>query len=239
MYSNAFRKEVFMVGIVETEIDSLHRHDVAIPIGDLVLRGELTIPPAPIGIVVFAHGSGSSRLSPRNIEVARALNRARLATLLFDLLTPAEAGVRTNVFDVPLLALRLAGATRWLVVQSEAGGLPVGYFGASTGAAAALWAAAEPDIDIRAVVSRGGRPDLAAARLEFVRAPTLLIVGGADTAVLELNRSVLPRFRACSHGLAVVPGATHLFEEPGALRRVAEIATDWFTTHMLPSSSGG
>jgi len=186
------------------------------------------MPDTAVGIVVFAHGSGSSRFSPRNQVVAGALHEAGLATLLFDLLTDDEAAARTNVFDIELLGDRLATATAWLE-QSPAADLAIGYFGASTGAAAALWAAGAPDATVAAVVSRGGRPDLAGERLETVRAPTLLIVGGRDDVVLELNREAANALR-CEHRVDVVPGATHLFEEPGALEQVARLAADWFTS---------
>jgi putative phosphoribosyl transferase len=195
------------------------------------LAGELTTPSSPIGIVVFAHGSGSGRHSPRNRQVAHLLNQSRLATLLVDLLTPPEEGDRGNVFDIELLAGRLAGVTRWLQAQPEAHGLPVGFFGASTGAAAALWATADLGDQIRAVVSRGGRPDLAAPRLGEVRAPTLLVVGGHDQLVLELNRQAQAQLR-CLTILQVIPGAGHLFEEPGALDRVAALAAAWFRHHL-------
>jgi putative phosphoribosyl transferase len=195
------------------------------------LGGHLTVPERARGLVVFAHGSGSSRHSPRNRSVARRLNQAGLGTLLFDLLTDEEAVDRRNVFDIDLLAQRLLVATSWLRDQPAAAGLAIGYFGASTGAAAALWAAAEPDAPVEAVVSRGGRPDLAASRLDAVTAPTLLIVGGADHVVLDLNRDAARQLR-CEHRIEVVPGATHLFEEPGALPRVAELATDWFLDHL-------
>jgi putative phosphoribosyl transferase len=181
--------------------------------------------------VVFAHGSGSGRHSPRNRQVAHLLNHSRLATLLLDLLTPAEAEDRGNVFDIELLAARLTGATRWLQAQPEARGLPVGFFGASTGAAAALWATADLGDQIRAVVSRGGRPDLAAPRLGEVRAPTLLVVGGRDQQVLELNRQAQAQLR-CLTILQVIAGASHLFEEPGALDRVAALAAAWFRHHL-------
>jgi putative phosphoribosyl transferase len=181
--------------------------------------------------VVFAHGSGSSRHSARNRYVASVLNQARLGTLLFDLLTAEEEVDRANVFDIALLARRLTGATGWLRAQPGTARLPVGYFGASTGAAAALLAAAEPGADIAAVVSRGGRPDLASPRLGLVRAPTLLIVGGNDEAVLALNRRAQAELR-CENDLAVVPGATHLFEEPGTLAAAAALARDWFTGHL-------
>ncbi|MBE1494007.1 putative phosphoribosyl transferase [Amycolatopsis lexingtonensis] len=209
----------------------LRDDEVALRSAGAVLPGHLTLPGGPTGLVVFAHGSGSSRHSPRNRHVAAVLNRAGLGTLLFDLLAPAEEADRTKVFDIPLLAGRLAEATNWLRTQPGTTGLPVGYFGASTGAAAALVAAAGADVDVRAIVSRGGRPDLAGAALHRVRAPTLLIVGGADDVVLRLNR----RARAAMPGetcLAVVPGATHLFEEPGALDQVAYLARDWFTTRL-------
>jgi putative phosphoribosyl transferase len=199
--------------------------------GPLGLPGRLTVPPDPIGVVVFAHGSGSSRHSPRNRAVAQALGGRRLATLLFDLLTPAEEADRANVFDIDLLGRRLADVTRWLSTQPSLRGLPVGYFGASTGAAAALWAAAEPDVSVACVVSRGGRPDLAGTRLTAVDAPTLLIVGGLDTVVLELNADAAARLHG-EHELMVVPGATHLFEEPGALDEVARLAGDWFARHL-------
>ncbi|MFF4619237.1 dienelactone hydrolase family protein [Nonomuraea jabiensis] len=195
------------------------------------MSGDLVVPDAAHGVVVFAHGSGSSRLSPRNRYVAGALNKAGLGTLLFDLLTPEEEADRANVFDIALLAERLLERTRWLREQQDAAGLPIGYFGASTGAAAALWAAAEPDNPVSAIVSRGGRPDLAGPRLAAVRAPTLLIVGGRDPIVVKLNEEAQERLHAESR-ITVVPGATHLFEEPGALETVAEHARNWFTTHF-------
>lgn len=208
--------------------------DVELKAGAVRLQGELTVPEDAAGIVVFAHGSGSSRHSPRNKFVAAGLNRAGLGTLLFDLLTEDEERDRANVFDTGLLAGRLADATRWLRGRPEAEGLAIGYFGASTGAAAALWAAAEPEAHVAAVVSRGGRPDLAGPRLAAVTAPTLLIVGGADPTVLDLNRQAQARLR-CENRLAIVPGATHLFEEPGALEAVTDLARDWFTDHMAPA----
>jgi predicted phosphoribosyltransferase/dienelactone hydrolase len=199
-----------------------------IDVGDAVVGGHLTVPPEATGVVVFAHGSGSSRHSPRNRSVAERLHAAGLGTLLFDLLTEAEARERANVFAVDRLGARLLAALAWLRERSTA---PIGCFGASTGAAAALWAAAEPHAGIGAVVSRGGRPDLAGSRLAAVTAPTLLIVGGADTTVLELNHEAARRLR-CEHRVEVVPGATHLFEEPGALERVADLATGWFRDHL-------
>jgi putative phosphoribosyl transferase len=206
---------------------------VEVRAGPLGLGGQLTVPDRATGIVVFAHGSGSSRHSPRNRYVAGVLNQAGLATLLFDLLTAAEEHDRTNVFDIDLLACRLVDVTGWLATRPEVSGLPVGYFGASTGAAAALWAAAEPANEIAAVVSRGGRPDLASPRLAAVAAPTLLIVGGRDDVVLDLNRQAYARLR-CERRLEVVPGATHLFEEPGTLQAAAQLARDWFSDHLAP-----
>jgi putative phosphoribosyl transferase len=205
--------------------------DVTVAGDGVRLGGHLTVPDGATGIVVFAHGSGSSRHSSRNRSVARVLNDAGLGTLLFDLLTEREAGDRANVFDVELLADRLLGATRWLGREPALAGLPVGYFGASTGAAAALWAAADPDARVRAVVSRGGRPDLAGPRLGLVRAPTLLVVGGWDDVVVQLNREAARDLR-CEHRLEIVPEATHLFEEPGALEQVAKLAVDWFSAHL-------
>ncbi|GGS71866.1 phosphoribosyltransferase family protein [Streptomyces cinerochromogenes] len=222
---------------------SRHRHtagarstdrEVTVTAGGTRLGGRLTLPDGAIGVVVFAHGSGSSRHSPRNRFVAEGLHRAGLGTLLFDLLTDAEEADRGNVFDIALLAGRLLAATRWLREEPDAEGLALGYFGASTGAAAALWAAAEPDARPAAVVSRGGRPDLAGPRLAEVTAPTLLIVGGADPLVLELNREAQTRL-PCENRLEIVPRATHLFEEPGTLERVTELARDWFTDHMAPA----
>ncbi len=201
----------------------------------LSLDGDLTLPPRPRGIVVFAHGSGSSRRSPRNRAVARALNDGGFATLLFDLLTAGEESDRANVFDIPLLASRLVAASASLDEESEVGSLPLGYFGASTGAAAALSAAAELGSRVGAVVSRGGRPDLA-RNLGAVRAPTLLIVGGADRQVLLLNRAARQQLR-CPSELAVIPGATHLFEEPGALEQVSRLAIAWFEANLAHASS--
>jgi pimeloyl-ACP methyl ester carboxylesterase len=216
-------------------LDRARGGDVGIPAdgGAVLLSGQLTVPAEATGLVVFAHGSGSSRLSPRNRFVADALNAADLGTLLFDLLTAEEERDRGNVFDVALLARRLGEVTRWLGGQVT--DLPVGYFGASTGAAAALSAAAEPGVAISAVVSRGGRPDLAGERLGAVTAPTLLIVGGRDEVVLDLNRRAQAELAGPSR-LAVVPGATHLFEEPGALSEVAELARDWFLTHLTAAA---
>ncbi|MHB1503051.1 MAG: phosphoribosyltransferase family protein [Acidimicrobiales bacterium] len=205
--------------------------EVAIPAAAATLEGHLSLPMGPRGVVLFAHGSGSSRKSPRNQAVAQSFGRASFGTLLFDLLTPTEAQNRHNVFDITLLASRLLAATAWLSHQPEAGDLPFGYFGASTGAAAALRAASEPGNMVGAVVSRGGRPDLAGEHLASVRCPTLLIVGGADLEVLELNRSAAASL-TCEHRVVIVPGATHLFEEPGALEAVARLATSWFSQHL-------
>lgn len=207
------------------------RRELVVRADGVELPGTLVVPPGASGAVLFVHGSGSSRASPRNVAVARILEQAGLATLLFDLLTPEEALDRANVFDIPLLASRLGAATRCLRAEPEGTGLALGYFGASTGAAAALWAAADLGDAVRAVVSRGGRPDLAGARLGLVRAPTLLIVGGEDREVLALNRRAAEEL-SCEHELVVVPGATHLFEEPGALERVAELAQGWFSARL-------
>lgn len=202
----------------------------------VALGGALTVPATAEGIVLFAHGSGSSRYSPRNRSVAQYLNGRGLATLLFDLLMPAEEAIdaRTRAlrFDIALLARRLVGVTDWIREQPQAKRLAVGYFGSSTGAAAALVAASEQDEVVRAVVSRGGRPDLAAEALAGVRAPTLLIVGGHDREVLALNESALAQLR-CDKRLEIVPGATHLFEEPGALEQVAGLAGDWFARLLV------
>ena len=209
--------------------------DVAVPAtgvkGEAIeLPGRLALPTPPTGLVLFAHGSGSSRHSPRNVHVAGILHESWIGTLLFDLLTEQEATDRVNVFDIPLLAERLLAATRFLATLDATRHLPLGFFGASTGAAAALEAAArEPRVT--AIVSRGGRPDLAGRRLRVVAAPTLLIVGGEDREVLELNRQALDRLE-CEKRLAIVPGATHLFEEPGALDEAARLAAEWFARHL-------
>lgn len=199
------------------------------------LPGLLTVPPGASGLVVFAHGSGSSRLSPRNQHVARGLNAAGLGTLLFDLLLAEEAEDRRNVFDIPLLAGRLEEALDWLGSGPYAR-LAIGLFGASTGAAAALIAAARRPDAVAAVVSRGGRPDLAGNALARVRAPTLLIVGGYDDVVIELNQAA-STLLACEKRLDIVPGATHLFEEPGTLDKVIELAADWFTRFLGATQS--
>jgi putative phosphoribosyl transferase len=217
-------------------------HAVGIPLRGLTLNCDLVVPPLAEGIVVFAHGSGSSRFSPRNRAVATALNEAGFATLLLDLLTPSEerrdATTAALRFDVQLLAGRLMAATDWLGKRGDTADLGVGYFGASTGAAAALIAAANRQDVVRAVVSRGGRPDLAGALLAKVRAPTLLIVGAADTAVLGLNREALHQLRGVGE-LAIVPAATHLFEEPGALEQVIRLASGWYRRYLTPAAPPG
>ena len=199
------------------------------------LSGNLTIPENPLGLVLFAHGSGSSRHSPRNQFVARTLNRTGLGTLLFDLLTPEEEALdihtREHRFNIGLLAERLTHATNWARKQEQTRDLRVGCFGSSTGGAAALVAAAELPQDVAAVVSRGGRPDLAGDALPNVQAPTLLIVGGNDDVVIELNEMARDQMR-CEVKLEIIPGATHLFEEPGALEKVAKLASDWFSPYL-------
>lgn len=192
------------------------------------LEGELVCPSDPIGIILFAHGSGSSRQSPRNQLVARVLQQAGFATLLFDLLEDSEGADRRNIFNVELLAGRLRGALEWVRQQAEYQAIPLGLFGASTGAAAALIAAAEVPEQVAAIVARGGRPDLAEDWLGRVAAPTLLVVGGEDDQVIAMNRAALARM-SCQARLEIVPGATHLFEEPGTLEEVARLATDWFS----------
>ena len=210
--------------------DPRYDAEVVVSSDGLGLPGHLTVPRHARGLVLFAHGSGSSRHSPRNRFVARRLQDGGLATLLFDLLSPEEAVERANVFDVELLAVRLLAATWWSRSQSSCDGLAIGYFGASTGAGAALWAASE-DPTIAAVVSRGGRPDLAGRRLHAVEAPTLLIVGGDDAVVLRLNQNAADQLR-CEHRIAIVPGATHLFEEPGTLEAAASVAHGWFLRYL-------
>jgi len=209
--------------------------EIQIPAGRAVLSGDLTIPENAMSLVLFAHGSGSSRHSPRNQFVARTLNRARLGTLLFDLLTPKEEALdvhtREHRFNIGLLAERLVHAINWARQQEQTRDLHIGYFGSSTGAAAALVAAAQLPQEIGAVVSRGGRPDLAGDALPKVHAPTLLIVGGNDNTVIELNEIARDQMR-CEVKLAIIPGATHLFEEPGALEQVAKFASDWFGLHL-------
>lgn len=211
---------------------------VRVPAGHVVLTGDLAVPEGTGGIVLFAHGSGSSRLSPRNRFVAQTLQRQGLATLLVDLLTPEEEAVDLQTaqyrFDIELLGRRLTDLVDWLREDRRTRGLRVGLFGASTGAAAALMAAAERPGVVRAVVSRGGRPDLAARVLPLVQAPTLFIVGGNDSVVLELNREAMRRM-TCPVQLTVIPGAGHLFEEPGALEEVARLAAEWFGRFLAPA----
>ena len=209
--------------------------EVQIPAERAVLSGNLTIPDKAVALVLFAHGSGSSRHSPRNQFVARTLNRAGLGTLLFDLLTHEEEALdiytREHRFNISLLAERLVHATKWAGQQEETRDLRIGYFGSSTGGAAALVAVAELPQDVGAVVSRGGRPDLAGDALPKVQAPTLLIVGGNDDIVVELNEMARDRM-CCEVKLEIIPGATHLFEEAGALERVARLASDWFSVYL-------
>jgi putative phosphoribosyl transferase len=214
---------------------SVESREIQIP--PINLPGTLNLPSAPAALVVFAHGSGSSRFSPRNMRVAKDLNESAMATLLFDLLTPAEEEDRANVFNIPLLAERLIDIVHWIDRQPDLARLPLGFFGASTGAAAAIVAAAALGDRIRAVVSRGGRPDLAGAALENVRAPTLLIVGGADFGVIELNEQALARLQA-PKTMEIVPGASHLFPEPGALEAVIRHAVRWFTHHFGSDDAG-
>jgi putative phosphoribosyl transferase len=215
---------------------------LTIPTRQVELEGDLVIPDDARGLVLFAHGSGSSRMSPRNRFVAQLLKDRGLATLLFDLLTPDEErldAIDAHLrFDIPMLAGRLGEVTEWMLVHGPAPRLPIGYFGASTGAAAALIAAAERPEDIRVVVSRGGRPDLADAALTRVRAPTLLIVGSEDRVVLHLNREAMTLIPG-EKELTIVPGATHLFEEPGALEQVGRLAAEWFVRHLEATPQAG
>jgi putative phosphoribosyl transferase len=213
----------------EAQSSAFSREVLIPPLG---LAGTLRHPAGARALVIFAHGSGSSRFSPRNVQVAEALNRQRIATLLFDLLLPDEENDRRNVFDIELLGRRLVNAVRWIVAQPDVGILPLGLFGASTGAAAALVAASMLGDRIGAVVSRGGRPDLAGGMLPQVKAPTLLIVGGADYGVIELNQQALERLGG-EKSIQIVPGATHLFEEAGALDAVIELAAGWFENHLV------
>lgn len=213
------------------------KQEVRFETGGIPLAGSLAIPPNPIGLVIFAHGSGSSRHSPRNQAVAASLREAGLGTLLFDLLTEAEesdeARGKSLRFNIGVLAERLIGATRWVLDQTDVQDVPIGYFGASTGAAAALSAAAEMGNTVGAVVSRGGRPDLAAEHLDSVNAPVLLIIGGEDHPVLPLNEEAYTRLR-CEKALRIIPGASHLFAEPGALEKVAAMSAEWFSNHLAP-----
>ncbi len=220
-----------MATIVEATTTEAPRRAVTIPAAvGVVLSAELSLPEAPVGAVVFAH-AGATDLNPRTLEITEALNRAGFATLALDLLTEEESLEREYVFDVPLLGRRLAAATRWLRRQN-AGWLPFGYLGVGTAASAALWAATDANLGIRAVVSLGAWPDLVSQRLSLVRAATLLIVGGVDGHVLELNRKALDKLASCEHELVIVPGATHNFEQYGALEQVDELAAAWFSTHL-------
>lgn len=213
-----------------------HIQEVSVAAGEVELKGNLVVPEGATSIVVFAHGSGSSRHSPRNKYVANVLQKAGLATLLMDLLTPEEEAIDLRTrhirFDIALLASRLVNATYWLANNSTTARLKIGYFGASTGASAALVAAAKQPQGIKAVVSRGGRPDLAGSALSDVQAPTLLIVGELDIPLIEVNENALKQLQVPKK-LAIVPGATHLFEEPGALAEVAKVASDWFKRYLV------
>jgi putative phosphoribosyl transferase len=225
-----------MPNLVSMNQMTIPSNEVRIPSGSAQLYGDLALPPGFAGVVLFAHGSGSGRHSARNRQVARHLQQAGIATLLFDLLTAEEEKVdmytREHRFDIPLLARRMEDATAWIRAQPEMRPSQIGYFGASTGSAAALVAASRLADEVAAVVSRGGRPDLAGeAALASVTAPTLLIVGGADYGVIELNREAYARLQ-CPKSLAIILGATHLFEETGALEQVSEAATSWFSKHL-------
>jgi putative phosphoribosyl transferase len=220
---------------------SVREMEVTIPVGNIFLEGNLSVPENPAGIVLFAHGSGSSRMSPRNRYVAWVIQQSGISTFLFDLLTPDEeaedAATGKHRFNIDLLSRRLIGATDWVRREPGTGKQPLGYFGASTGAAAALVAAAERPEIVQAVVSRGGRPDLAGPSLGRVKAPTLLIVGGRDLTVIHLNRTAIRELKV-ENDLTIVPGATHLFEEPGALEEVARLAVSWFLRY-LPNTREG
>lgn len=223
---------------MEMSRDQRTEADVSIPAGSVTLAGHFSFPPGADGVVLFAHGSGSGRLSPRNTFVAKIFQTGGLATLLIDLLKPHEAKDRQKVFDIDLLADRLLAAHKWVAQQSVTRGSPVGYFGASTGAGAALQAAARSPSPVAAVVSRGGRPDLAKPYLSKVTAPTLLIVGGLDFPVIPLNQDALEALTCRTKELLIIPGATHLFEEPGKLEQVARHALDWFRKSFALSRPG-
>jgi len=210
---------------------TIQKDEVTIPAGEVALKGNLYLPPKANGIVLFAHGSGSGRFSPRNQFVAKALAAAGIASLLSDLLNEWEAEDRQKVFDIDLLSERLLHGLTWVREEKKLKDFPVGLFGASTGAAAALSAAAQKPEEVKAVVSRGGRPDLAQESLPLVEAPTLLIVGGRDRQVIQLNREAMGCLH-CTKELVIVPGAGHLFEEPGTLERVAELAIEWFSRYF-------
>lgn len=204
---------------------------ISIQLDGTILQGDLAVPKNAMGMVIFSHGSGSSRLSPRNSYVAKVIQKKGLATLLFDLLTEDEDRIYPNRFNIDLLTMRLIDVTQFIQQRKETENLPIGYFGASTGAASALRAAAHFENDIKALVSRGGRPDLALNDLYKVTAPTLLIVGGRDGVVIELNQQAYEKLQ-CKKKLEIVPEATHLFEEPGKLEEVARLSADWFATHL-------
>jgi putative phosphoribosyl transferase len=208
------------------------RELLRIPLGHVSLEGELVIPENAQGLIIFAHGAGSSRLSPRNNYVAGLFQEGGFGTFLFDLLTEQEDLVYSNRFNIDLISERMAGSTLWVENNTAAHDLPIGYFGASTGSAAALKASVEGSVDIRAIVSRGGRPDLVMEALPMVKAPTLLIVGGEDTVVISLNMEAYKALTG-EKDMKIVPGATHLFEEPGKLDEVAELASEWFTAHLI------
>jgi pimeloyl-ACP methyl ester carboxylesterase len=231
-----------MIAMVKKALLDQDPNPVRITVGSVALAGNLDVPEGARGVELFAHGSGSSRHSPRNRFVAEALREGALATLLIDLLTEEEEDQERDTrhlrFDIQMLAGRLIDVTDWLAEQSPTRGLKVGYFGASTGGGAALVAAAERPKAVAAVVSRGGRPDLAGDALPVVACPTLLIVGGADTPVIALNRVALDRLR-CQKQLVIIPGATHLFEEPGALEEVARLARHWFVRYLTPDAATG
>jgi len=210
---------------------TMQKDDVTIPAGEVTLKGNIYLPPKAKGMVLFAHGSGSGRFSPRNLLVAEALAASGIASLLSDLLNEWEADDRQKVFDIDLLSERLLHGLAWVMKEKRLKGFPVGLFGASTGAAAALSAAAQKPEEVKAVVSRGGRPDLAQESLPLVEAPTLLIVGGRDRQVIQLNREAMGCLH-CTKELVIVPGAGHLFEEPGTLERVAELAIEWFSRYF-------
>lgn len=218
---------------MEREKTAVQQREISIPLSGVNLQARLSLPRESRGLVIFAHGSGSGRLSPRNNFVASVLSEAGLATLLADLLEETEAGNRYKVFDIDLLANRLWGIASWSAQQDSFKGLPLGYFGASTGAGAALQAAASHPDYVKAIVSRGGRPDLALSYLPGVAAPTLLIVGGNDEQVIEMNKEAFVELRAVKD-FVIVPGATHLFEEPGTLEKVAVLARDWFIKYLTP-----
>lgn len=218
---------------MKQKISKIKIREIRIPLSRVIVNGILALPESASGIVIFVHGSGSSRFSPRNSFVASELQMVGLATLLIDLLTMEEEGGRANVFDIDLLSSRLYGVTSWIMDEPETKNLPIGYFGASTGAAAAIQVAAKLPSTIKAVVSRGGRPDLALTGLSELKSPTLLIVGGLDDIVIDLNKSAFQEIKS-EKNLVIIPGATHLFEEPGTLAMVAKLASDWFLRYLKP-----